>query len=255
MDFVIVIPTYDRSDNFKTIKFLTAQNVPDELITIFLANEEEKTKYRAAARPDNRYNWVVGVLGIRNQRNFITDYFPEGQIIVSIDDDIIDIVHKDNKPFMEWLPECIAYLRESNLGLMSVSPSSNPYFFQVRNKTVSFKKGCYLAVGVFHIFKNHREHKITIDLLDDYDRSMMFMTQYGVNARYMDVFLKTVYWGKGGLSSQRTLQYYENQVESILAKYPGILKTRERLVPQMSKTQKIPIVYISRRKSLDVKSG
>ena len=42
----IAIPTYDRSDRFITIKVLKDNNIPIEWITVFVANEEEKDKYR-----------------------------------------------------------------------------------------------------------------------------------------------------------------------------------------------------------------
>jgi hypothetical protein len=242
----IVIPTYARSNNFKTIKFLKTANVPDEWITIFLASEEEKIKYLSTVG-DNNYNWVVGVLGIRNQRNFITDYFDEDQIIISMDDDINEIKHGNDKPFMEWVKECIDYLNDNKLGLLSVPASSNPYFFECRNKSISFRKGNYLAVGVFHIYKNHKGYKMTIDCVEDYDRSLIYLKHYGANARYLDVFLKTVYWGKGGLTGQRTKEKYIFEVNKLLDKYPNVLKTTLKLIKQLDKVDKIPIVSILRK--------
>jgi hypothetical protein len=242
----IVIPTYDRSDRFRTIDFLKKNNIPNDWITIFVANEEEKQKYISVI--GENYKMVVGELGICNQRNFITKYFEEGEYIISMDDDIQNITHKDDKPLKEWLEECINYLKDNNLGLLSVPPSSNPYFFQVRDKTISFKNGNYLAVGIFHIFKNHKDIVMDIDCLEDYDRSLMYLKRYGTNARYLDIFLKTVYWGKGGLSKQRTKEYYEEQVDKLLKKYPLYLSVRQRLIPQVDKKNKIPIVYIRRKK-------
>lgn len=243
----IVIPTYDRSKNFKTIAYLKTAGVPDEYITIFLANEEEKQKYTSEIG-ENKYNWVVGVLGICNQRNFITDYFPEDTWIVSMDDDIANIVHKDNKPFLDWVQDCLDYCEENNLGLMTVSPSSNPFFFAQKNKTISFKKGKYLAVGVFHIYKNHKDIKMDIDCLEDYDRSLMYLKRYGENGRYLDIFLKTRYWGKGGLTTLRTKEYYISQVNKLLDKYPNDLKITMKLIPQMDKVNKVPIVGFAIKK-------
>lgn len=90
--FRIAIPTYDRCDNFKTIKFLEDNNIPLDIIDIFVANENEREKY--IFKIGTKYNFIVGELGIMNQRNFITDYYPENQIIVSMDDDIENLTHK-----------------------------------------------------------------------------------------------------------------------------------------------------------------
>lgn len=242
----IAIPTYDRSDRFKTIEFLKTNEIPNEWITIFVANEEEKQKYISVI--GTQYNIVVGELGICNQRNFITKFFDEGKYIVSMDDDIQNIKHKDDKPLKDWIDECVNYLIENDLGLLSVNPSSNEYFFQKQNKDISFKQGNYLAVGVFHIYKNQKDIVMDIDCLEDYDRSMLYLKQYGKNVRYMDVYLKTVYWGKGGLSTLRTKDYYLSQVSKLLIKYPDHLLVRMKLITQVDKKEKIPIVYISRKK-------
>lgn len=242
----IAIPTYNRCDNFKTIKFLKDNGIPNEWITIFVANEDEKDKY--ISKIGNDYKFIVGVIGICNQRNFITNYYNEDEIIVSIDDDIEDIIHKDNKPLIEWLTDCIDYLKKNNLGLLSVSPSSNPYFFKMKNKEISFKKGNYLAVGVFHIYKNHKDILMDIDCVEDYDRSLMYLKKYGENVRYFDILLKTTYWGKGGLTGMRTKEYYCEQIDKMLKKYPNCLNVRYRLIKQMDKSNKVPIIYMSRKK-------
>lgn len=242
----IAIPTYDRSDCFKTIKYLRSENVPDEWISIFFANEEEKEKY-VSKMWENKYNLIVGVLGICNQRNFITNYYDEDEIIVSMDDDIEKIEHKNQVPFLEWVQECINYMKEKNLGLVSVAPSSNPYFFKMKNKSISFRTGNYLAVGVFQIYKNHKSLIMDIQCAEDYDRSIMYIQKYGENIRYQDVFLKTVYWGKGGLTSQRTKEWYLCWVEKLMEKYPNVFKTRMRLIPKISKTEKVPILYLPKK--------
>ena len=37
-------------------------------------------------------NIIIGVLGLKNQRNFISEYYPEGKHIVEMDDDIREIM-------------------------------------------------------------------------------------------------------------------------------------------------------------------
>ena len=38
------------------------------------------------------YRIIVGVIGLRDQRNYITKYFPEKQLIVELDDDVKDVL-------------------------------------------------------------------------------------------------------------------------------------------------------------------
>jgi hypothetical protein len=236
--FKIAIPTYNRYDNFKTIDFLKNNNMPNECITIFVASEDQKEKYINSI--GNNYKFVVGVLGICNQRNFITDYYDENEIIISMDDDIINLKHKDDKPMIDWLNDCINYLIEFQLGLLTIGPSSNPFFFENKNKSISFKNGNYLGVGVFHIYRNHKNFKMTIDVVEDYDRSIMYLKHYGSNVRYYDVLLETKYWGKGGLETQRTKEYYLSNINKLIYKYPEYLTFNYKLIRQVDKYNKIP---------------
>lgn len=237
----IVIPTYNRSDRFETLSFLKKNDVPIENIYIFLANEEEKQKYINSF--GNEYNWIVGVIGIDKQRNFITNYFDENEILVSIDDDIEDLIHKDNRPFLDWIYECINYINEEQVGLISIPPSTNPFWFkeQIKSKShKSFKCGNYLAIGGFHIYKNHKDLLIDIPFIEDYERSILYYKKYGCNARYFDILLKTKYWGTGGLSSDRTMYSYIKNVNKFLYRHPEYVSFNTKFIRTISKFQKLP---------------
>ena len=60
-------------------------------IYLFVANKTELKLYQSII-PTNQYNKIiVGKKGLKNQRNYITNYFPEGHPIVQMDDDINEI--------------------------------------------------------------------------------------------------------------------------------------------------------------------
>jgi hypothetical protein len=224
-----VIPTYDRSDRFETLKFLKDNNISLDDIYIFLANEEEKMKYINSFGDD--YNFIIGVLGLSNQRNFMSNYFDEDEILVYMDDDIENITHKEDKSFIEWIKECISYLESCDCGLLSVSPSVNPFFFN-NNNSASFKKGNYYAIGAFYICKNDRNITLSENIiLEDWERSIKYLLKYGSTIRYNDVLLKTKYFGKGGLSNARTRENYINSINQLLYLYNPILKYNYKSLP------------------------
>ena len=80
----IVIPTYNRYNDFKTLKLLEGY---EDQTYIFLVQEEEQL-YKDAIG-DKFKNIIVAPSGIGVTRNFITNYFDEGEILVCLDDDII----------------------------------------------------------------------------------------------------------------------------------------------------------------------
>ena len=74
--------------------------MPLERIFVFVANEAELRRYLtvlgdqwkhtedATSTRKGKGNVVLGVLRIRPQREFIAKSFPEGQYLVSLDDDV-----------------------------------------------------------------------------------------------------------------------------------------------------------------------
>lgn len=226
----IVIPTYDRCNRFETLTFLKKYNFPIENIYIFLANEEEKIKYINSFGEE--YNWIIGVIGLTQQRNFITNYFDDGEIIISMDDDIEDLIHKDDKPLLDWLNECVEYLKKSKYALMSISPSVNPFFFEQRRNSDSFRIGNYYSIGAFYILKNNKKILLNDNiLLEDWERSILFVKKYGSNVRYNDVLIKTKYFGKGGLFTQRNKNNYLTSVNKLLYNYPEYVSFTYKKLP------------------------
>jgi len=209
---MIVIPTYQRY-HVKTIDLLEREGLT---ATLYVANQEEYDKYKS--RYPN-YEIRIGVRGIRAQREYIQSQYPEGTILLSMDDDIESYSHPRGLTMKEWIEECETALRESKAGLLSFGPSSNPFF----NGRFKLKEGRYLCVAFVHMFKV--DHSITgsIDFVEDYDRSLMYLKKYGSVLRYGEITFKTKYWAPGGLSDQRTRETYLEQVHLLLAKYPNDL--------------------------------
>ena len=87
MDYIIAIPTYKRSQSIsqKTLKVLKRHRIPREKIYLFVANNDEKTEYQRNVPSKFYGHIIIGKLGLKNQRNFINKYFPEGQYIVEMD--------------------------------------------------------------------------------------------------------------------------------------------------------------------------
>ena len=97
MKINVAVPSYKRATTFrdKTAKLLERYNVPPEWVTVFVANEEEKEKYAEALKDSPYKNIVVGIVGMGAIRNFIREYYDEGEFIVNLDDDLSDIKKKD----------------------------------------------------------------------------------------------------------------------------------------------------------------
>ena len=93
-NYVIAIPSYNRPDTIqvKTLAVLNRHHIDPKRITIFVANQQQYKLYKSTLPTFLYNNIVIGLLGLKNQRNFINSYYPEGMHIVEMDDDITKIV-------------------------------------------------------------------------------------------------------------------------------------------------------------------
>ena len=92
-NYVIAIPTYNRENVIadKTLTTLLYGGISKNKIYIFVANKAQAQLYKDAV-PKSHYNEIiVGKIGIANQRQYISKYFPLNQYIVSLDDDIEEV--------------------------------------------------------------------------------------------------------------------------------------------------------------------
>ena len=128
----IAIPSYKRYE-CQTIQTLEKHGINLSDVYLFVANEEEEILYRKNF--DNKINIIIGVIGICKIHNFITNYFDNNEIIISMDDDIKDFTILE-KPLIQVLKDSIDYLEKSPYQLMGFPPTSNVFY----NKNSSYKK-------------------------------------------------------------------------------------------------------------------
>jgi hypothetical protein len=75
-------------------------------------------------------NLISGAPGLANQRAFIQDYYPAGQKILMIDDDISDFKSIIDYPLWEQFHVLFNLLETNNLKLFGIYPASNLYFMK-----------------------------------------------------------------------------------------------------------------------------
>ena len=144
IDYKIVVPTYQRYTfvKEKTLSFLERQNIPKENIYIFVANKEEDKKYLEELR------------GIGQQRNYIEqEYFDEGTYIVSMDDDIEDVMIKNTgnklKSVHNFYEDIILKgydeMKKNKAYVWGIYAAANPFFMKYRVYT----NLCYIIASTY----------------------------------------------------------------------------------------------------------
>ena len=193
----IAIPSYKRSDTIsgKTLKFLKDSSYPAEQINIFVANYDEWDLYTKAIDRSMYNEIIIGRLGLMEQRNFITEFYPEDEILIQMDDDVKNI--KSALPFLCIVQMGIEGLEHRTAGLFGILPIDDGRRF--KNATT---KHLTHILGAFFIFRNHKDIICSHTEKEDMERSIMYFKRYGQVLRFQGAGVCTTYGkGTGGLQA------------------------------------------------------
>lgn len=240
--WLIAIPSYKRPDTLreKTLTILAQYKIPASKIFIFVADSSEEKEYKEKLLPGTYGKLIVGKPGLSNARNFISDYFPVGQKIVNIDDDIRGFVkwsataHRnevDLKDLVEVIERGFKECERSGATLWGLAAVANGFFM---NPTVSTK--LKYIIGSFWGCVNPgtsgpKGIKITLEDKEDFQRSILFRIRDGVVVRLNWISPKSAYFKEpGGMQEDRTRKRIEDSARWLVNTYPeyAVLNTRKK---------------------------
>lgn len=224
----IAIPSYNRPDTIgkQTLKFLKDGGVAKDNIYVFVANKAEANRYETSIPKDLYGKIVVGKMGISFQRTFIATYFPIGQYVVSIDDDVDRLEMLSGEKLVKitdvngfFLDAHQALIKE-NLFIWGLYPVRNAFFMQ---------KGCStnlkFIMGGLNGFINRRvvpSGKIAEK--EDCELSILYFLKDGGMLRYNDVTIKTKKHARGGLGKlDQRFDANEKASKYLKRKYPDLI--------------------------------
>ena len=201
----IVIPSLARWELICGLLTSIQTHSPNIPIDIFIIETEYKEYEKTVMKyPGLNISIVVGKIGLVNQRNFIRDFYPEGEELIISDDDTIikSDIHECSKAIFE-------NMRNHKILLTGISPTNNPYFNRNRTQDitnfVSLTQGLYFCYGCFYWEINCKNKKLYLDLkndeLEDYHRSIQHFLFLGKVARYWPIIVKHNMFKPGGMQT------------------------------------------------------
>lgn len=234
VEWRVAIASYRRSETIvkKTLKTLEGYKVNPDKIDIFVANEEEREIYEKAVPKEKYGRIIVGVLGMRNIRNFIQGFYREGDCVLSMDDDIEEIYQiengekkpiKDFNSFVEYAFKVCAEVKTRFWGVYAVD---NPYFMKQQ-----VALGLRLLVGaMFGMIVTHDENlTIEINEKEDYERSIRAYLRYGNVVRFDFIGFKTNYYTEpGGLQEQKRDEQVTKDGLKLMAMFPNQVRKNNK---------------------------
>jgi hypothetical protein len=233
MDWVVVIPSYNRVETLKskTLRVLQEYKISPSKIYIFVADDEQKKLYQEALG-DSVGHIIKGIKGLPEVRNFIFDYFPKGTPIVSFDDDVRGFIEYDPRAkrherklrdlagmFDRGFEEC----KKNSARFWGVYPSANGFFMKPTVSTelrfiIGSFWGCLNPKGDVRIEIGNGEK-------EDYQRTIQFWELDGAVVRLNFVAVQTAtYATPGGLQEGNRLAREKKTVKAMLKKWPQYIK-------------------------------
>lgn len=222
MEFHIAIPSYKRADTLEThtLAFCLKSGINPSRIHIFVVDDKEEIASYAPLT--DKYNVKVhtGPLGLHHMRNFITDFFPEGEHILQMDDDVKNLyMMEEDKSvqnvnsckryplselsgmyFMSWVECAFSTLLLSNARMFGTYPVKNGFFMK---DLPYMSENLRFCVGTIWGCINDKSIRINIEEKEDFERTILFYRKYGSVHRYNHIAPKTTYFiTRGGMQSR-----------------------------------------------------
>ena len=245
-DFQLAIPSYQRAETLrdKTMKILQEYKIPPSCITVFVANEDELKTYKDTLEPESYGKLVVAQKGVMEVRNFIVGYYPRGERVVCIDDDIRGFLEFDPankrherplKSLLKIIDRGFKECEKAGSTLWGVYPVANGFFMKP-TVTTDLK----FCVGPFWgCFNPGKEVRIDIGQgeKEDYQRTLQFFIKDGAVVRLNFVSPKTaVYKTPGGLQFGNRFKREHKTIKAMMKRWPGWIKenpTRKSKMPEI----------------------
>lgn len=211
--YYIAIPSYDRAETLKdkTLKLLFERNIKPDNIYIFVANKEEKKEYEKIIPKDNYKKLIIGKKGISYQRNFIIDYFKDGDNIVFIDDDISNIKRKignkvsDLDDLNEFFINSFKKLKEENKFLWATKNMYNAFYKNLMKD--EGEVGLLTFSGDLMGIINRKDMKIKITLEkgegEQFELMLMYYKKDGGIIRFNNITVLSQKLTEGGKVKER----------------------------------------------------
>lgn len=239
MNFKIVIPSLSRATLLcqKTLPLCKKYNCLFDKIYIFVIESQKSSYISELEKHGFSPNIITGPIGLHKMRNYITNYFEEGECLLHMDDDLDDIyklfidetVTDEKKSCRYKLHElrdisifnnAFEICKKESIGLFGIYPVKNGYFMKDLPELSYDLRFC---VGCLWGCINDKSIIISIEEKEDVERSILFYKKYGKILRLNTITIKTKYYKTSGGMQDSGINRIETSKEAceyLLENYP-----------------------------------
>ena len=227
-----VIPSYKRSEKLKllSLRFLNSHKIKNEDIFIFVrVDDSDLQEYIKLREEGYNVEVLVGITGIGNTHNAITEYFEENEYIIELDDDLIDIVDKDLNSLVslsEKMEEMVLKMKEDNISYGGLYQVSNKLFM---SGCEEYTKDLRYILGIFRIRKINKSIKLETQYAEDFENAILHYIKDGKILKNNHLCAKTKNYAVGGCAGDgRNIETEKVDKVFLSEKYPEYTRLFQR---------------------------
>lgn len=231
MDYQIAIPSHKRSQtiNQRTLRYLSDAGIERDRVRVFVAPDQVET-YTTELDKALYAELIPSALGVRENHNFITSYYPDGEFLVRADDDIRHLATKANDKTLEpvlnldeWIRAAFFQALDLGATMWGIYPISNPFFMKQNVRT-----GLSFLIGQFFGAVNRHSEVLKAELKEDYERAILRYIADGnlIRMDFMCAVAGGVGKNAGGLQSMDRKSMNQRGTDYLLDTYPKYVKLK-----------------------------
>ena len=243
-----VIPSYKRCEKVKseTLAFLERHNVPLDDIWLVVRDDDPELEEYGKIKVNHL---VLEEKGIGKTHNGITNFFDEGEQLIEIDDDLIDLCDKERKPIENFLEVCdtiFQKLDEEKLSYCGTYSVNNPMFMSSCKEYTTDLRYC---LGCLRFRYNRKEIQVETDYAEDFENCILHYLMDGALLKCNWLAPKTKNYSEGGCDGDGRNYESEREAKEYLSeKYHTLcsLWTRKngRFDLRLKDKRSNPLVYV-----------
>ena len=225
--FVVAIPSYERYKiiSKRVLLFLQEGQVDKRRIFIFVSDASQAELYASHVSSELYGEIVIGIKGIAQQRNFIRNYFPVGQFVVSLDDDITRLKRLVNGKLQrvnnldDFFTQAFKVLEQTGLYIWGIFSTNSTLHMKGQKEEISTALK-FLSGGCHgYIARRDKCLDLNTDQKDDYEQSLRYWKLDGGIVRFNHVCANESAPRKGGLGKDR-LQMNKDGSAYVKSQFP-----------------------------------
>lgn len=262
-DYQVAIPSYKRDTTLrdKTLRLLERYKVDPARVTIFVADESELEVYRKTLADSPYKNFVVAEKGMKEVRNFMWNYYPEGTPVMFMDDDLLSVKRLQKErggeklslvPVEDLYGDVIRQgfdvCREYRSYLWGIYAANNAMFMSAKGNEISsgnskeeiqspdqvvvgnqYIIGSFWGAVIRHNPSRARTFMVGTADKEDHERSVQHFIEDGRTVKLRYITVDTNYYGEqGGMQEERTLNTVSEGALYMKANYPKYVRVERR---------------------------